>query len=189
MRANKITEEGGSWLINQDPSLTYKELTKLYNEKFGTDVTWYGVRSYLVRNTDISRTSKGGRFKNGHNSYSTKPVGSERVSNGKIWIKVTDDRPAGGVNKSQLDKYQWKPKHRVIWEQAYGPIPNDAHIIFLDHNPMNCTLDNLYLVSRRVNAIMNKQHWFEIEDPIIFKTALRCAELISIVTRKGDIQC
>ncbi len=185
MRSNKITEEGRLWLCSQDPSLTYKELTALYNENFNSDITWYGLRSYFIRNTNISRTSKGGQFKNGHDSYSTKPIGSECVTSGKIWIKVTDDRPEKCKTKLQLYKYQWRLKHRFIWEQAYGPIPDDAHIIFLDRNPMNCTLDNLYLVSRRVNAIMNKQRWFDIEDPTTFKTALRCAELISIVTSKG----
>ena len=179
----KMSEEGKSWLLNQDSSFTYKELTSMYNKKFGTNLTWYAIRSFYVRHTDISRSATNGRFKKGHESYSVKPIGSERVVGNKIWVKVHDDKPEKYKTKIELYRYQWCLKHRLVWERANGPINDDSLIIFLDRDPMNCELENLYMVSRRVNAIMNKNRWYDIQDQDTFKTALRCAELISIVKK------
>ena len=45
-----------------------------------------------------------------------------------------------------------KQKHRVVWEQAHGPIPEGYLVKFKDGNRMNCSIDNLYLVSRADHA-------------------------------------
>lgn len=42
----------------------------------------------------------------------------------------------------------WILYHRYIWEQAHGPIPEGYNIQFKDGNSLNCTLDNLYMISR-----------------------------------------
>lgn len=38
------------------------------------------------------------------------------------------------------------PKHRYVWEDAYGVVPDGYDIGFRDGNRRNCSLDNLYLV-------------------------------------------
>ena len=98
---------------------------------------------YWMSAEGIERSSKG-RFLPGTtseenpNSRKNKPVGHEKVyKDGYIWI-VTEH---GRVQK-----------HRHIWEQAYGPIPPNHCIRFKDGDPMNCTLDNLYMVSRADHA-------------------------------------
>ena len=40
------------------------------------------------------------------------------------------------------------PKHRWLWEQAYGEIPKGHNVQFKDNNPLNCVLENLYLITR-----------------------------------------
>ena len=40
------------------------------------------------------------------------------------------------------------PKHRYIWEKAFGPIPKGHCVQFKDGDTTNCILDNLYLISR-----------------------------------------
>ena len=75
-------------------------------------------------------------FKPGHPSNNRRAVGSERVNvYGYIEIKVAEPN-------------KWKLKHRVVWEAANGPIPKGYNIQFKDGNPLNVTLDNLYIISR-----------------------------------------
>ena len=75
-------------------------------------------------------------FKKGQVSHNHREVGSERVNvDGYLEIKVAEPN-------------KWRPKNRVIWEAAYGEIPQGCNIQFKDHNPLNCTLENLYIISR-----------------------------------------
>lgn len=75
-------------------------------------------------------------FRKGHTPVNHSPVGSERVNtDGYIEIKVAEpDR--------------WKPKHRVIWEQHNGAIPAGFNVQFKNHNPLDCRIENLYLISK-----------------------------------------
>lgn len=79
-------------------------------------------------------------FKKGVQSQESptyRPVGYERTTKGRkyIYIKIAADR------KMVL-------KHRWLWEQAHGPIPKGCYVSFKDGNPLNCVLDNLYLISK-----------------------------------------
>lgn len=72
------------------------------------------------------------------NSRKNKPIGHEKLySDGYVWIITEHGR---------------RQKHRVVWEQAHGPIPPDHCVKFRDGDPTNCSLDNLYLVSRADHA-------------------------------------
>lgn len=80
-------------------------------------------------------------FKDGNiipNAINYRPDGFECIRNehGKryIWIK-----PAGR---------HMIPKHRWLWEQAHGPIPEGYFVMFKDGDSMNCVLENLLLVNR-----------------------------------------
>ena len=82
------------------------------------------------------------QFKKGlpnQKSYTYRPVGYEcpHTSKGRtyVYIKIAADR-------------RMVLKHRWLWEQAHGPIPKDCNVQFKDGNPLNCTLDNLYLISK-----------------------------------------
>ncbi len=93
---------------------------------------------------DGERRMHKGQFKPGEcrptnpNSRENKPIGHEKVyADGYVWIITEHGR---------------KQKHRVVWEQAHGPIPPDHCVKFKDGNRMNCSLDNLYLVSRADHA-------------------------------------
>lgn len=75
------------------------------------------------------------RFKKGNESWNKKPVGSERISNGYIYIKTAEP------NKYEL-------KHRMVYRQNFGEIPKAYNVQFKDGNPLNCTPENLYIVSK-----------------------------------------
>jgi hypothetical protein len=51
---------------------------------------------------------------------------------------------------------QWQDKHRWVWEQANGKIPEGMDIIFLDNNRLNCTLENLAMVSKAERVQLSK---------------------------------
>lgn len=74
-------------------------------------------------------------FKKGQVAHNHKPVGSERVNtDGYVEVKVAEPST-------------WRPKHRIIWEQAHGQIPKGHKVQFVNGNPLDCRLENLYLIS------------------------------------------
>ena len=65
-------------------------------------------------------------------------IGTERVhSDGYVYLRIA----SGCV-----------PKHRYVWEQANGAVPEGYVVAFRDGNRQNCDLTNLYLLSRADNA-------------------------------------
>ncbi|KAA0944169.1 HNH endonuclease [Sporosarcina sp. ANT_H38] len=56
-------------------------------------------------------------------------------------------------------------KQRLIWKNAYGPIPNGHVVIFGDGNQCNCELNNLVLVSRRILSVLNGRNLNELLQP------------------------
>ena len=52
----------------------------------------------------------------------------------------------------------WELKHRIIYKQHYGDIPNGYNIMFADKNKRNFDIDNLILVSKSEDLIMNKNN-------------------------------
>lgn len=79
---------------------------------------------------------EGGRFKKGERPKHWRPVGSETVNaDGQVMVKV-------GLPSV------WRPKYWVLWEEANGPLPKGARLIFADGNQHNIALDNLTLIQR-----------------------------------------
>ena len=86
-------------------------------------------------------------FKKGHISQNKKAVGSERVNvDGYIEIKVKDPNI-------------WKLKHRLVWEQHNGVIPAGYNVQFKNHNPQDCRVENLYLISKADQIAKENSYW------------------------------
>lgn len=90
-------------------------------------------------------------FKKGHIPARTKPIGTERLSkDGYVEIKVSDI-----PNVSRC--VNWRPKQLWIYEQHYN-VKVDTRkemVIFLDGDKRNFDIENLMLISRAENRIMN----------------------------------
>ena len=85
---------------------------------------------------EVYEKVKHSMFKKGHRPVNHKEVGSERVNvQGYIEIKVAEPN-------------RWRLKHRVIWEKANGRIPGGCNVQFKNHDPLDCRLENLYLISK-----------------------------------------
>lgn len=87
-----------------------------------------------------------------------KPVGYERVDakDGYIYVKVKDT-PQAQVPGSFNDNFRLK--HHVAYEQAYGPIPSGSNIVFADGDKRNFDPKNLVAVPRPLWSVISRQGW------------------------------
>lgn len=137
----------------------YRETAELFLEKFGIDLSNKQIQKFL--NDRGLSNGMDGTFRNGHTApmkgrhfehggarEDVLPIGFERIRGGKNrhpgYIEV---KTAPGV---------WRPKSFLVWEAAHGPVPDGMILIYLDGDPMNCTLENLMLISRRENCRINR---------------------------------
>lgn len=116
---------------------------------------------------------KAAMFKKGHTPHNTLPVGTElTLSDGYIWVKVRNER------KPRKKQVNWIQKHRIIWEEAHGPIPEGMYVLFLNGDRSDCRLENLALASKAANSIMTKMG-FRSKDLELAKSGLLVAELMA----------
>lgn len=102
------------------------------------------------------------RFKAGHIPWHTRKIGEERIdADGYVYVKVCD---VG--NKRQM----WKLKHRLLYEQHFGIIPDGTIIRFYDNNKLNISIDNLFAVTKRENVFLNKIRF--AEEPLCLKPSI-----------------
>lgn len=112
----------------------------------------------------IKKTCKT-RFKKGDKPHNIVEVGSERITkDGYFEVKVGDFTNDASRN--------FKLKHRIIWEQYYGEIPDKFQVRFKDGNKMNFDIDNLILVSLseslKINSMSDSsiaKRFLSIKDP------------------------
>jgi hypothetical protein len=143
----------------------YKETAEHINKKHGTNLTpkqvKTGRKNYRIFSNVTGRFEKGRvpwnrgiryipggrsaetRFKKGHVPVNKRPVGSESmVKHGYVRIKV--EKPN-----------TWKLKHRVVWEEHHGPLPEGHVVTFIDQDRENFDIKNLRLISKAQNAQLN----------------------------------
>ncbi|MBG9656080.1 MAG: HNH endonuclease signature motif containing protein [Bacillota bacterium] len=172
--------------------LSNQELTDLINQEFGLNVTRKQVKAFKNNHrissgltghfekgcTPANKGTKGlynvggnrTSFKPGQKPKNYVPVGTERLdTDGYTLIKVQDDGPW---------HKRWKHKHKILWEEANGPIPKGHCLIFLDRNKQNLTLDNLQLITKKQLARLNQNHLIS-SDPEITKTGVIMADIYS----------
>lgn len=86
-------------------------------------------------------------FKKGNIPHNHKEVGSERIDrDGYIMVKVAEPN-------------KWRLKHRIIWEQVNGAIPKGYNVQFKNHNPQDCRIENLYLISQAEQMVTENAYW------------------------------
>lgn len=181
---HKYTEEQKEFLIANNYGKSAKELVEIFNKKFGTTLTARNIKTF--RGNHKLNSGLTGRFEKGHKSWNkgkkwaefmskegqansskttfkkgntpanSDPVGTEkwksshsnRDDEGFLYVKIQDKK----------GRFNWKQKHRLIWEEAYGPIPKGHKVIFLDGDRHHIELSNLALVSNSQMLIMNRNN-------------------------------
>ena len=191
----KYSDEHKEFLKKYVPGHSYREITEEFNRRFpDTQVTIGQIKGSINRyhlntgrngqfvkgNIPPNKGKKGYHapgsekswFKKGNVPKNHKPVGSERIDpkNGYVYVKVAEPQ-------------KWKMKHRIVWENAYGPIPKDHVVVFLDGDKTNFSLDNLKCISRSVNVRMNQNHLYKDKKEFT-ETGIAIASLIDLIGKR-----
>lgn len=113
-----------------------------------------------------------------------RPVGYERVDaeDGYTWVKVKDT-PQAQVPGSFNDNFRLK--HHVAYEQAYGPIPEGCNVVFADHDKRNLDPSNLVAVPRGIWAVM-RHRGLEYHDR---ETLLACMAVAALDRARYAAEC
>ena len=162
---HRYSEEQKKFIIDNYYGKYSKELADMFNKQFNTNITAKEIKSYrenhklnsgltgrfekghVTHNKGKKQTeymskeaiekTKATRFKKGNIPQNRREIWEERISkDGYIYIKVRD----GCLNGN------WELKHRYIYKQHYGDIPNGYNVMFADKNKRNFDIDNLILV-------------------------------------------
>lgn len=193
---HRWTDEEWEYLAQIAPGRSRAEIAELFHARFGDEVSLDNIVGAMKRrkitNGRDTRFFKGQpsrnrgqklseesyrkmrptMFKKGQSPHNTLPVGTEILrDDGYIQVKISDRRDIPS-------RFNWKFKHRLIWEEAHGPIPDGHVIVFLDKDRQHLDLDNLACVHRKVYNIVN-QRGFASTDPEITRLGIRLAELIT----------
>lgn len=97
------------------------------------------------------------QFKKGQQPHNTKYIGHERVSRcGYVEISVYDE------NLKTPSKRKYVLKHRWLWEQQHGPLPEGMCLKSLDGNKTNTDPENWTPISRsmlpRLNGVNGRNY-------------------------------
>ena len=161
------------------PLWSYKKCAQMMSEEFNYNFT-SSMIEHKANRLGVKKPNNGANnldprspsinwFMKGRPSLNTKPVGIERVmryKDGRIFVAVKIGMP----NK-------WEFKHRLVYKEHYGEIPDGYMINFADGNHLNFEPDNLILVSRGENIILNKNK-LRFNDKGLTKTGLTLSKLI-----------
>lgn len=153
-------EEIGRYIRENYKGTGPKEMARTLNDTFGTEYTAKQLNSFYKNhklNSGLTGQFEKGhvpqnkgkkgmqmhpnavatQFKKGHTPANKTPIGTVlKKDDGYLWKKVGE-----GCR-------DWKQLHRIIWEEANGPIPDGHLITFKDGNRMNVSLDNLEIVTK-----------------------------------------
>ena len=111
-------------------------------------------------------------LKKGHTPVNHREVGSERINvYGYIEIKVVEPN-------------SWRLKHRVMWEQVNGTIPRGYNVQFKNHNPLDCRIENLYLISKAEQ--MAKENSFYAKYPKKIQEIIRLKGVVNRAIHKAE---
>lgn len=184
MKRKHYTPEQIDYIRSVASERTSQEITDLFNKKFCENRSMRAIRNvmsrYGIRNNmqgHATRFEKGQRawnkgmdglqlggekgwFPKG-NAMRSIPVGSERLEEGYIKIKIADPNV-------------WALKHRYLWEEHNGEIPKGYVVLFKDNNRMNITIDNLFMTPHiALTSISRRKIDTEHEEirPSLFKLA------------------
>lgn len=201
------TEEELEFLREQYPLHDSNELLVLFNERFNIQLTLFQLKSVLNRyKIHCGRTgqwqkglipyTKGKKWdeymskeaqENSRKTCFNKertvnnpnitdlPVGTERYHKGYVIVR-TDKQDGLSARR------YWKFKHHLIWEEAYGPIPEGQCVIFADGNRLNFDINNLILVTRGELGLMNKEGLYYKGNA----DATKCGVTLSKLMLKGN---
>lgn len=71
-------------------------------------------------------------------------------------ITIRNDNRGIPQKHIRVSLKKWEYLSRWTWVQHFGPVPKNHIVAFKDKDTLNCSLDNLELITRRENVLRNK---------------------------------
>ena len=171
MKQIKWTEEQKQFIYENYKGIGNKELTDMFNKKFGTNIV--NQIKYFKRNHKLD-SGLNGQFIKGHKTFNKGKKWDEYMpKQSQINCKKTTFKKGNippnhrqvGEERTNIDGYieikvsepnKWELKHRYIYKKHYGSIPKGYKVIFLDGNKTNLNINNLKAISSHEELIMNE---------------------------------
>ena len=146
---------------------TFKDLIRIAERDYGLKVTGDSIKNHL-RSLGI---------KLGYKKTKELPVGTIRVSK-------RGRREDKSIRlEIKLPDHTWKPYHIYVWEQTHEKLKENERIIFLDGNPLNCDINNLFCATleERMTYIGKRYYKYKELGAEGKKTALMLAKLEVVI--------
>ena len=177
------------WLRDNIENFSYRELTIAFNKRFNRNLSVAAVEHKCARlGIDHGKKFKFEKGKNNPCSMAL-PIGGERISAGKVYVKVADAPidSGGGRLANGGSVYgeggNFVQKNRYVYEQHYGSIPKGYMIVSLVNDRNNFEPQNLYATTRAVNMMMCQNNWYT-ENREHTLTAIKYCELQSALKER-----
>lgn len=173
MRGTPFTLEQEQWLReNFYEAQSYSNLAERFNMAFGTNRSRGQISDKCSKSLGLTGMHCASRY--GVKQKEQLPVGTIRRSQTETYIKVLHVLP--GSKFTGYKKPWWVPLQEKIYTDAYGSIPDGHMVCFLDCNPENFDLKNLYPITRQISVRLSQNGWWS-KNPEITKTAIKWCEL------------
>lgn len=144
--ADMINAKFGAGTITRSGVCAYKKRHKIRSgvdttfkkgmKSFNKGLTWeeYGTKEGHER-------SRRTHFQKGQKAHNYQEVGSHSMTSDGYHITK--------VKEEGIQRERWQFTHRLIWEEAHGPVPEGKLVEFADGDKNNLSLDNLILTDKR----------------------------------------
>ena len=120
------------------------------------------------RAAEIRQRISATQFKKGERPVNELPLGTIVVnSDGYKLLKIS-------MTGSLWER--WIFLHRAVWINYHGDIPDGMIVSFKDSNTLNCDPENLMLISKAENSVLNRCG-LRFDDPDLTETGLAVAKL------------
>lgn len=179
-RCVRFTEPQELWLRgNYGKVGSYDELTARFNETFGAERRKDAIREKCTKRLGLKGMPNPTVY--GKKAKEELPIGTIRRSQTGTYIKV---QHAQSSYSSGYSEPYWLPLQKKIWQDAHGELPKGKMVCFLDGNPQNFDLANLYPIDRSIAAIMAKNKWWTSSRELTL-TAIKWCELYYAIKTGG----
>lgn len=194
-KLNIFTKEIEDFLVENHKLYSRKELTKIVNEKFGTNYVYSQLQNYLQKHKLYSDND--GKFKKGDSrnkgrkwddfltKEQQKRISQNLFKNGFTpWHKgkIGDthfNKKGNNTYRYTLTEDGWKPNARHVYEQYHHvKLKTNDRVIHIDGDTLNDNIDNLILCSGgevlRFNKQFKKTNDKELNLSKILTTKIQC---------------
>lgn len=162
-----------AWMLEHDTG-GHEATIEAFEREFGIRLSRGQVNLFRASHGTQKRASHGG-------GRTRRPVGYERETKGGILVKVAEEAAV------PMSKDNWRFKHHIAYEDAYGPIPEGHVVMAVDGDSRNCDPGNLVAVDRRAVGALNQMRgegltWQDRE------TMLACVAIASLKVGVNDAE-